>query len=116
MPIYEYRCRDCERVFEALQRVAEDPLETCRHCGGSAKRIVSSPAIHFVGSGWYVNDYAKKGAQSEGSEKDGSAPRQTPSSESETKRDAGKTTDSGKAAADAAKPSAAGDARARSPS
>lgn len=61
MPIYEYRCGECEQVFEALQRVHDEPLDTCRRCGGPAERIISSPAIHFVGSGWYVTDYARKG-------------------------------------------------------
>ena len=61
MPIYEYRCDACGGVFEALQRIADEPLDSCRDCGGAAKRIVSSPAIRFLGSGWYVTDYAKKG-------------------------------------------------------
>ena len=61
MPIYEYRCADCDRVFEALQRVNDEPLDRCRYCAGPARRIISSPAIHFVGSGWYVTDYARKG-------------------------------------------------------
>ena len=60
MPIYEYRCDDCEQVFEAIQRISDEPLDACRHCGGAARRIVSSPAIQFLGSGWYVTDYARK--------------------------------------------------------
>lgn len=70
MPIYEYRCGECGQVFEALQRVHDEPLDTCRHCGGPAERMISSPAIHFVGSGWYVTDYARKG-KDEGRESKG---------------------------------------------
>lgn len=66
MPIYEYRCDDCSEVFEAIQRVADEPLDSCRRCGGPAKRIVSSPAIHFVGTGWYVTDYARKNQNGKG--------------------------------------------------
>lgn len=66
MPIYEYRCDECSEVFEALQRVADEPLDSCRRCGGPAKRIVSSPAIHFVGTGWYVTDYARKNQNGKG--------------------------------------------------
>lgn len=69
MPIYEYRCGKCEQVFEALQRVHDEPLDSCRRCGGPAERIISSPAIHFVGSGWYVTDYARKGQEPKGEEK-----------------------------------------------
>ena len=60
MPIYEYRCDECEQVFEAIQRISDEPLDACRQCGGAAHRIVSSPAIQFLGSGWYVTDYARK--------------------------------------------------------
>lgn len=66
MPIYEYRCDECSEVFEAIQRVADEPLDSCRRCGGPAKRIVSSPAIHFVGTGWYVTDYARKNQNGKG--------------------------------------------------
>ena len=72
MPIYEYRCSACSKVFETLQRVSDEPLNQCRLCGGRASRIISSPAIHFVGSGWYVTDYARKGAaRKDGGPKDG---------------------------------------------
>jgi len=72
MPIYEYRCDDCERVFEALQRISDEPLDACRHCGGAARRIVSSPAIQFLGSGWYVTDYARKTGDQAANGKNGS--------------------------------------------
>jgi len=38
-----------------------DPLlKECRVCGGALKKVVSSPAIQFKGSGFYITDYAKK--------------------------------------------------------
>ena len=72
MPIYEYRCDDCEQVFEAIQRISDEPLDACRHCGGAARRIVSSPAIQFLGSGWYVTDYARKSGDKAANGKNGS--------------------------------------------
>lgn len=73
MPIYEYRCDDCEQVFEAIQRISDAPLDACRHCGGAAQRIVSSPAIQFLGSGWYVTDYARKTGDQAANGKNGAA-------------------------------------------
>jgi len=73
MPIYEYRCDDCEQVFEAIQRISDEPLDACRHCGGAARRIVSSPAIQFLGTGWYVTDYARKTGDKAANGKNGSA-------------------------------------------
>ncbi len=44
MPIYEYRCQDCGRIFEALRSMREaDAAILCEHCS-SAKtaRILSA--------------------------------------------------------------------------
>ena len=61
MPLYEYECESCGKRFERIQKFSDPPLETCPHCsGGPVKRLISSPAIHFKGSGWYINDYARK--------------------------------------------------------
>src|SRR5437868_11091664 len=60
MPIYEYQCQQCGSRTEALQKMAAAPLTTCAVCGGPLKRLVSSPAVQFKGSGWYVTDYARK--------------------------------------------------------
>ena len=69
MPLYEYKCSECGSVFEVLQKVSEQPLKKCIKCGGLVKKLVSSPAIQFKGSGWYVTDYAQKKDRSNGKEK-----------------------------------------------
>ncbi len=59
MPLYEYRCTECEATLEAIQAFAAPPLEECPECGRSSlKKLLSAPAFQFKGSGWYVNDYA----------------------------------------------------------
>lgn len=71
MPIYEYECEGCERIFEVIQRFSDPLVETCEICGGTVRRRISTPAIHFKGSGWYVSDYgfkSKAKPESEGSE------------------------------------------------
>lgn len=63
MPLYEYECDACGRRFEVIQKFSDAPVEVCRECGkGPVHRLLSSPAIQFKGSGWYITDYAKKGA------------------------------------------------------
>jgi putative FmdB family regulatory protein len=59
MPLYEYRCRQCERLFDRLERASEPKDGTCPDCGGAATRLLGAPALQFKGSGWYVNDYGK---------------------------------------------------------
>lgn len=60
MPIYEYLCEGCAYKFEVKQSIKEDPIAACDRCGKPVKRLISSPAIMFKGSGWYVTDYSDK--------------------------------------------------------
>ena len=62
MPIYEYKCPDCGKVFEAIQKFSDSPLETCIHCSGkNIEKLISRSSFVLKGSGWYATDYAKKG-------------------------------------------------------
>jgi putative FmdB family regulatory protein len=60
MPLHEYKCENCGITFEVIQKFSDPAVETCRNCGGKVQRLLSAPAIHFKGSGWYVTDYARK--------------------------------------------------------
>ena len=61
MPLYEYQCDACGRRFELIQRYSDPPVEICTNCGASpVRKLFSSPAIQFKGSGWYITDYARK--------------------------------------------------------
>ncbi len=60
MPIYEYRCNDCGRQFEVVQRMTDDPVTVCEACGGAVSRVLYAPAIHFKGSGFHNTDYGTK--------------------------------------------------------
>ncbi|HAR35370.1 MAG TPA: transcriptional regulator [Acidobacteria bacterium] len=71
MPLYEYRCQRCHRHFEILQKINEKNLETCPECGGALCRLISSPAIQFKGSGWYITDYAHKNSPAGGNGQNG---------------------------------------------
>jgi putative FmdB family regulatory protein len=62
MPIYEYRCEN-GHSFEAFQSMSEESLDRCEVCDAPAARVLSAPAVHFKGSGFYTTDYARKGAK-----------------------------------------------------
>src|SRR6185436_1793053 len=65
MPLYEYQCEACGKRFEVIRKFSDPPLETCQLCGkGPVQRLLSSPAIQFKGSGWYITDYSQKGKSS----------------------------------------------------
>ncbi len=67
MPLYEYECKKCGRRIEKIQKFSDAPLATCEICSGELERLVSSAAIRFKGSGWYVTDYARKSSAPAGS-------------------------------------------------
>ena len=67
MPLYEYECKKCHHRFERIQKFSDPYVKKCPDCGGPVELVVSAPAVQFKGSGWYVNDYAKKSSASSSS-------------------------------------------------
>ena len=67
MPLYEYQCKKCKHRFEKIQKFSDKMLTKCPKCGGPIEQMISAPAVHYKGSGWYVTDYPKKGAASHAS-------------------------------------------------
>ncbi len=63
MPIYEYLCSQCNERHEIIQKFSEGSLTHCPKCGGEMKKLFSSPAIQFKGSGFYKTDYASSGSK-----------------------------------------------------
>jgi putative FmdB family regulatory protein len=62
VPLYEYHCDACGCRFEVIQKFSDPGVESCKECGkGPVRRLFSSPAIQFKGTGWYITDYAQKG-------------------------------------------------------
>src|SRR3982751_4816866 len=74
MPLYEYQCDSCHERFERIHKYSDPPIEVCPKCGkGPVRKLPSSPAIQFKGSGWYITDYARKSSTDAGSSKSGSS-------------------------------------------
>ena len=61
MPLYEYQCDVCGHRFEVIQKYSDPPIAVCPKCGGAVQKLLSSPAIQFKGSGFYITDYARSG-------------------------------------------------------
>ena len=62
MPIHEYQCDACGHRFERIQKFSDPPVEICPNCGKPAvKKLISSPAFQFKGTGFYITDYGKDG-------------------------------------------------------
>ncbi len=82
MPIYEYQCKKCKHKFEKIQKFSERRVKKCPECGGPVEQLPSAPAVQFKGSGWYVTDYARKGASGDSSSSESGSSDGSKSSES----------------------------------
>lgn len=81
MPIYEYNCPKCGD-FDQMQKITESPLKKCPTCKAKVTKLISNPAFHLKGGGWYITDYGRKdGGKSESKSEDSGSS----SSSSETK-------------------------------
>jgi putative FmdB family regulatory protein len=69
MPLYEYRCKGCNKIFEVLQKIDAEPLSECIHCGEPVEKLVSVSSFQFKGSGWYITDYKNKRSGGNGESK-----------------------------------------------
>ncbi len=72
MPLYEYQCESCGHRFEVIQKFS-DAAPVCPKCGGAVEKLVSSPAIQFKGSGFYLTDYGRGGKSDMAPSNDGKA-------------------------------------------
>ena len=60
MPIYEYQCAKCGEVFEAFQKITDEPLSQCKFCKSEVEKLISHSSFQLKGSGWYLTDYARR--------------------------------------------------------
>lgn len=58
MPIYDYLCANCRHLTEVIHGINDAGPRFCPSCGteGSMKKVLSTPAVHFKGSGWAKKD------------------------------------------------------------
>jgi putative FmdB family regulatory protein len=92
MPLYEFQCEACENRFERIQKFTDPNPEPCPKCGkGPVRKLPSSPAIQFKGSGFYITDYAKKSSSEASSGKSNSDGGGSSSSSGESKSESKST-------------------------
>jgi len=58
MPFYDFRCEKCGHRFSKMLPLGANKAE-CHLCGAEAKKMISAPAVHFSGSGFYASDNRK---------------------------------------------------------
>lgn len=58
MPVYEYECSKCKKVFEVQQHIADEPVAVCPDCGGPVHKLISRSSFQLKGGGWYSDGYS----------------------------------------------------------
>ena len=107
MPLYEYECEDCGLRFERIQKFSDELVSTCPSCSGKVRKLVSSPAIQFKGTGWYVTDYARKPSadqEASGSEASSDKDGSKKTSESKDAKESGSGSSTGSGSETTSKP------------
>jgi len=78
MPIYEYKCTECDHVLEKLQKISDEPLQDCPACNKPGlQKLISAAGFRLKGGGWYETDFKsgqkKNVVSSSGSSSDSTA-------------------------------------------
>ena len=60
MPLYEYKCINCEKIHEVMQKFSDPRLEKCPDCQGAVEKLLSMSSFSLKGTGWYTTDYKAK--------------------------------------------------------
>ncbi len=63
LPLYDYQCKHCQHVAEVRHGFSEVYAEACAACGGEMTRVFNPAGIVFKGSGFYITDSRKGGAE-----------------------------------------------------
>jgi predicted nucleic acid-binding Zn ribbon protein len=74
-----------------IQKYSDAPIDVCPKCGGPVKKLLSSPAIQFKGTGWYITDYARAGKTDSATTPPSSSSESKTETKSETKSEPSKT-------------------------
>jgi putative FmdB family regulatory protein len=105
VPTYDYRCAACGLEVEVTHGIHAHGPTTCTACGGAMRKALSTPAIHFKGSGW-----AKKDARAAAKAPSSTSP--STGAESKSGSTDGPTSPASSAKSDAAAPTSAAGASA----
>ncbi len=67
MPVYEYKCNNCNYRFEKRQSINDQPIKVCSQCQGKVRRVISKNTNFILkGSGFYRNDYLSQSSSAPG--------------------------------------------------
>jgi putative FmdB family regulatory protein len=70
MPLYEYRCNDCGKEFEVMQKISDKALRECIYCSGRVEKLISQSNFQLKGGGWHADGYSRPKEEKEAKPKE----------------------------------------------
>lgn len=65
-PVYVFKCRICDKIFEVTRADLKNNDTSCIYCGAAqTRRVYTVPAVIFRGNGFYTTDYRRAKGQKE---------------------------------------------------
>ena len=107
MPRYDYRCLECDNLFELRQSFSEAGKGNCPLCSGEGQRVYHAVPVIYKGSGFYTTDYGRpkppveNGSSKSSSESDKSSSDSKPAETSSSSESSGSSGSSESASATA---------------
>jgi putative FmdB family regulatory protein len=99
MPLYDYICAN-GHIVELMHGVNDSGPAKCERCGAEMRKLLSTPAIVFKGSGWAKKDRSSK-----------PAPKDKPATDTEAKPTTATDGQSAKSATDTTAGTASSDSK-----
>jgi putative FmdB family regulatory protein len=84
LPIYEYQCTACGKIFEVFQSFKDEPIKKCTYCSGKVTKLISNCSFQLKGTGWYITDYGRKDSGASGANDKKKAEKTTEATATET--------------------------------
>lgn len=61
MPVYEYRCSECNFEMSVLQKLSDDPPKCCKCTSDKdMTKLISTTSFLLKGGGWAKDNYGLK--------------------------------------------------------
>lgn len=61
MPIYNYKCLECDNKIEVLQKISDKKITLCNKCNKETmEKTLTSSVLSFKGTGYYCTDFKNK--------------------------------------------------------
>ena len=61
MPIYKFKCTECQHEFTLIRKMSDNSEVLCENCSSNlTNKLISKSSFTLKGNGWYKDGYSEK--------------------------------------------------------